>query len=134
MIKSKTNINSKSAQIEQNNQRSINSLLHDKNSNIGEISKREDYVEAPKEFEDLVNRKSVLYFITPATNDTYNFLMNIFFSQMFDRLYEYADTKGGKLPTPLFLILDEFANIGRIPRFEQILSTCRSYRINISIP
>ena len=52
----KTNINSKSAQIEQNNQRSINSLSHDKNSNIGEISKREDYVEAPKEFEDLVNR------------------------------------------------------------------------------
>ena len=52
----KTNINSKSAQIEQNNQRSINSLPHDKNSNIGEISKREDYVEAPKEFEDLVNR------------------------------------------------------------------------------
>ena len=52
----KTNINSKSAQIEQNNQRSINSLPHDKNSNIGEISKREDYVEAPKEFEDLINR------------------------------------------------------------------------------
>ena len=52
----KTNINSKSAQIEQNNQRSINSLPHDKNSNIGEISKREDYVEAPKEFEDLINK------------------------------------------------------------------------------
>ena len=52
----KTNINSKSAQIEQNNQRSINNLPLDKNSNIGEISKREDYVEAPKEFEDLVNR------------------------------------------------------------------------------
>ena len=52
----KTNINSKSAQIEQNNQRSINSLPHDKNSNIGEISKREEYIEAPKEFEDLVNR------------------------------------------------------------------------------
>lgn len=85
------------------------------------------------EFKDLVERKSVLYFITPATNDTYNFLMNIFFSQMLDRLYEYADSKGGSLPTPLFLILDEFANIGRIPRFEQILSTCRSYRINISI-
>lgn len=85
------------------------------------------------EFEELVNKKSVLYFITPATNDTYNFLMNIFFSQMLDRLYDYADTLGGKLPTPLFLILDEFANIGRIPRFEQILSTCRSYRINISI-
>ena len=52
----KTNINSKSAQIEQNNQRSINSLLHDKKLQIGEISKREDYIEAPKEFEDLVNR------------------------------------------------------------------------------
>ncbi len=85
------------------------------------------------EFADLINRKSALYFITPATNDTYNFLMNIFFSQMIDRLYDFADTMGGKLPTPLFLILDEFANIGRIPRFEQILSTCRSYRINISI-
>lgn len=85
------------------------------------------------EFKDLVDKKSVLYFITPATNDTYNFLMNIFFSQMLDRLYEYADSKGGSLPTPLFLILDEFANIGRIPRFEQILSTCRSYKINISI-
>lgn len=85
------------------------------------------------EFSDLVDRKSVLYFITPATNDTYNFIMNVFFSQMLDRLYDYADSNGGKLPTPLFLILDEFANIGRIPRFEQILSTCRSYRINISI-
>ena len=85
------------------------------------------------EFEDLIKRKSVLYFITPATNDTYNFLMNIFFSQMLDRLYEFADMNGGSLPTPLFLILDEFANIGRIPRFEQILSTCRSYKINISI-
>ena len=85
------------------------------------------------EFSDLVDRRSVLYFITPATNDTYNFIMNVFFSQMLDRLYDYADSNGGKLPTPLFLILDEFANIGRIPRFEQILSTCRSYRINISI-
>ena len=85
------------------------------------------------EFKDLVERKSVLYFITPATNDTYNFLMNIFFSQMIDRLYDYADQKGGSLPTPLFLILDEFANIGRIPRFEQILSTCRSYKLHISI-
>ena len=85
------------------------------------------------DFKELVDEKSVLYFITPATNDTYNFLMNIFFSQMLDRLYEYADSKGGSLPIPLFLILDEFANIGRIPRFEQILSTCRSYRINISI-
>lgn len=52
----KTNINSKSAQIEQNNQRSINSLPHDKNSNIGEISKREDYIEPPKELEDLISK------------------------------------------------------------------------------
>ena len=52
----KTNINSKSAQIEQNNQRSINNLTLDKKLQIGEISKREDYVEAPKEFEDLINK------------------------------------------------------------------------------
>ena len=52
----KTNINSKSAQIEQNNQRSINNLPLDKKLQIGEISKREDYVEAPKEFEDLINK------------------------------------------------------------------------------
>lgn len=85
------------------------------------------------EFEDLAKKKSVVYFITPESHSTYDFLMNIFFSQLFQRLYEYGDKNGGSLPVPMFLILDEFANIGRIPNFERILSTCRSKKLHISI-
>ena len=85
------------------------------------------------EFEDLAKEKSVVYFITPESHGTYDFLMNIFFSQMFQRLYEFGDQQGGALPIPMFLILDEFANIGRIPNFERILSTCRSKKLHISI-
>lgn len=85
------------------------------------------------EFEDLAKRKSVVYFITPESHSTYDFLMNIFFSQLFQRLYEFGDKNGGSLPIPMFLILDEFANIGRIPNFERILSTCRSKKLHISI-
>ena len=59
--------------------------------------------------------------------------MNIFFSQLFQRLYEFGDQNGGSLPIPMFLVLDEFANIGRIPNFERILSTCRSKKLHISI-
>ena len=85
------------------------------------------------EFEELAQKKSVLYFITPESHSTYDFLMNIFFSQLFQRLYEFGDQNGGALPVPMFLILDEFANIGRIPNFERILSTCRSKKLHISI-
>jgi len=85
------------------------------------------------EFEELASKKSVVYFITPESHSTYDFLMNIFFSQLFQRVYEYGDQNGGKLPVPMFLILDEFANIGRIPNFERVLSTCRSKRLHISI-
>jgi len=85
------------------------------------------------EFEDLVKQKTVVYFITPESHGTYDFIMNIFFSQMFQRLYEFGDQNGGALPIPMFLILDEFANIGRIPNFERILSTCRSKKLHISI-
>ena len=85
------------------------------------------------EFNDLAKEKSVVFFITPESHGTYDFLMNIFFSQMFQRLYEFGDENGGALPIPMFLILDEFANIGRIPNFERILSTCRSKKLHISI-
>ncbi len=85
------------------------------------------------EFEELATKKSVVYFITPESHSTYDFLMNIFFSQLFQRLYEFGDKNGGSLPVPMFLILDEFANIGRIPNFERILSTCRSKKLHISI-
>lgn len=85
------------------------------------------------EFEDLAKEKSVVYFITPESHSTYDFLMNVFFSQLFQRLYEFGDQNGGALPIPMFLILDEFANIGRIPNFERILSTCRSKKLHISI-
>ena len=43
----------------------------------------------------------------------YDFLLTIFFSQMIQQLYDYADECGGALPTPTYFILDEFANIGK---------------------
>ena len=85
------------------------------------------------EFEELAQKKSAVFFITPESHSTYDFLMNIFFSQLFQRLYEFGDKNGGSLPIPMFLILDEFANIGRIPNFERVLSTCRSKKLHISI-
>lgn len=85
------------------------------------------------EFEELASKKSAVYFITPESHSTYDFLMNIFFSQLFQRVYEFGDQHGGKLPIPMFLILDEFANIGRIPNFERVISTCRSKRLHLSI-
>jgi type IV secretion system protein VirD4 len=84
-------------------------------------------------FEELAERKSVVYVITPESHNTYDFLMTIFFSQLFQRLYEFGDRNGGKLPVPIFFVLDEFANIGRIPNFERVISTCRSKRLHISV-
>jgi len=60
-------------------------------------------------------------------------LLTIFFSQMIQQLYDYADKAGGKLPEKTFFILDEFANIGQIPDFDKKISTSRSRGISFSV-
>ena len=84
-------------------------------------------------FEQIGTEKTAVYVISPDTHTTYNFLLTIFFSQMIQQLYDFADNNGGKLQVPTYFILDEFANIGQIPDFDQKISTSRSRKISFSV-
>ena len=85
------------------------------------------------DFEQIGREKTAVYVISPDTHTTYNFLLTIFFSQMIQQLYDFADNNGGKLTIPTYFILDEFANIGQIPDFDQKISTSRSRKISFSV-
>ena len=84
-------------------------------------------------FEDIGNKKTVVYVISSDTHSAYDFLLTIFFSQMIQQLYDLADRNGGAVKVPIFFILDEFANIGRIPDFDKKISTSRSRKISFSV-
>ena len=84
-------------------------------------------------FEDIGNKKTAVYVISSDTHTAYDFLLTIFFSQMIQQLYDYADKNGGKLKVPTYFILDEFANIGKIPDFDKKISTSRSRKISFSV-
>ena len=84
-------------------------------------------------FEDIARKKTVVYVISSDTHAAYDFLLTIFFSQMIQQLYDFADNCGGSLPVPTFFILDEFANIGHIPDFDKKISTSRSRKISFSV-
>ena len=84
-------------------------------------------------FEDIGSKKTALYVISPDTHTAYNFLLTIFFAQLINQLYTFADDNGGKLKVPVYFILDEFANIGQIPDFDQKISTSRSRKISFSV-
>ena len=85
------------------------------------------------DFEAIGKRKTALYVISSDTHGAYDFLLTIFFSQMIQRLYDFADLNGGALPQPAYFILDEFANIGKIPDFDKKISTSRSRKISFSV-
>lgn len=85
------------------------------------------------DFEEIGSRKTAVYVISSDTHKAYDFLLTIFFSQMIQQLYDFADKNGGKLQVPTFFILDEFANIGQIPDFDKKISTSRSRGISFSV-
>ena len=86
------------------------------------------------DFEELATKKTALYVVSSDTHTAYNFLLTIFFAQMIQHLYDFADkTPDGKLPEQVFFILDEFANIGQIPDFDKKISTSRSRNISFSV-
>ena len=86
------------------------------------------------DFEQIGNEKTALYVISSDTHGAYDFLLTIFFSQMIQQLYDLADNSPGlKLKVPTYFILDEFANIGRIPDFDKKISTSRSRAISFSV-
>lgn len=77
---------------------------------------------------------SALFIIISDTDATFNFLVAIMYSQLFNLLCTKADnSKGGKLTYHVRCLLDEFANIGEIPQFEKLIATIRSREISVSI-
>lgn len=85
------------------------------------------------DFEELGNKKTALFVITPADHSTYDYILTIFFSQMLQILYSQANRNGGTLTNQVYFLLDEFANIGQIPDFNKKLSTTRSLGMSMSI-
>ena len=85
------------------------------------------------DFDEIGSRKTAVYVISSDTHKAYDFLLTIFFSQMIQQLYDFADKNGGRLRMPTFFILDEFANIGQIPDFDKKISTSRSRGISFSV-
>ena len=84
-------------------------------------------------FDEIGSKKTAVYVISSDTHTAYDFLLTIFFSQMIQQLYDYADQNGGRLKERTYFILDEFANIGKIPDFDKKISTSRSRGISFSV-
>ena len=86
------------------------------------------------ELDTLGDRKTALFVIISDTDDTFNFVVSILYTQLFNLLCDKADDEyGGRLPVHVRCLLDEFANIGQIPRFDKLIATIRSREISASI-
>ena len=86
------------------------------------------------ELDTLGDRKTALFVIISDTDDTFNFVVSILYTQLFNLLCDKADDEyGGRLPVHVRCLLDEFANIGQIPKFEKLIATIRSREISASI-
>ena len=86
------------------------------------------------ELDTIGDRKTVLFVIISDTDSTFNFVAAMMYSQLFNLLCDKADDEyGGRLPVPVRLLLDEFANIGTIPQFDKLIATIRSREISASI-
>lgn len=80
------------------------------------------------------DRKTAMFVIISDTDDTFNFVVSIMYTQLFNLLCDRADDKyGGRLPVHVRCLLDEFANIGQIPKFDKLIATIRSREISASI-
>lgn len=86
------------------------------------------------ELDTLGDEKTALFVIISDTDDTFNFVVAIMYSQLFNLLCDKADNEyGGRLPVHVRCLLDEFSNIGQIPKFEKLISTIRSREISACI-
>ena len=83
------------------------------------------------ELDTLGDQKSALFIIISDTDDTFNFLVSLCYTQLFNLLCEKADdVYGGRLPVHVRCLIDECANIGQIPRLEKLMATIRSREIS----
>ena len=83
------------------------------------------------ELDTLGDRKTTLFIIMSDTDDTFNFLISLCYTQLFNLLCEKADdVYGGRLPVHVRCLIDECANIGQIPKLEKLVATIRSREIS----
>jgi type IV secretion system protein VirD4 len=86
------------------------------------------------ELDTIGEKKTALFVIISDTDATFNFVVSIMYSQLFNLLCDKADdVYNGRLPVHVRMLLDEFANIGQIPQFEKLIATIRSREISASI-
>ena len=86
------------------------------------------------ELDTIGDKKTALFVIISDTDNTFNFVAAMMYSQLFNLLCDKADDfYGGRLPVHVRLLLDEFSNIGQIPQFEKLIATIRSREISASI-
>lgn len=86
------------------------------------------------ELDTIGEKKTALFVIISDTDATFNFIVSIMYSQLFNLLCDKADdVYGGRLPIHVRCLLDEFSNIGQIPQFEKLIATIRSREISASI-
>ena len=99
---------------------------------IAELRELTSYDEL--ELDMLGDQRTAMFVIISDTDDTFNFLVAIMYTQLFNLLCDRADdVHGGRLPYHVRLLLDEFANIGQIPKFDKLIATIRSREISASI-
>lgn len=86
------------------------------------------------ELDTLGDEKTALFLIMSDTDDSFNFILALAQSQLFNLLCDKADNEyGGRLPVHVRCLLDEFANIGKIPKFEKLIATIRSREISACV-
>ena len=86
------------------------------------------------ELQTLGEKKTALFAIIPDNDSTFNFLVGMLYTQLFQMLYQNADeVHGGELPVPVHFLMDEFANVALPDEFDKLLSTMRSRQIFVSI-
>ena len=99
---------------------------------IAELRETMSYDEM--ELDKIGDRKTALFLIMSDTDTTFNFVIAMLQSQLFNLLCDKADDEyGGRLPVHVRVIADEFANIGQIPQFDKLIATIRSREISASI-
>ena len=82
----------------------------------------------------LGEKKSALFALIPDNDSSFNFLVSILYTQLFQQLFHLADHKyGGSLPVPVHFLMDEFANVSLPDDFDKILSVMRSRNVSVSI-
>lgn len=83
--------------------------------------------------DEIAKEKCILYIITPPMDESWDSMINLTYNQLFQRLYKVAGLNKRRLPVPLFIIMDELPNIGKLEKLERFEATCRKYGIAIAL-